>query len=177
MCLIHGSYPGRATSTSCMGEKLLTFLMRRLYMDRSVYGYHVLASAMDTTRLCLTLTALDLIRCSTNLRVQKMFQSQSTLLLCWFRTRTIILSLGTYPASLLHVNCTGSSLLLTGLQIQKSLSTSEQFHRICQTTHHIIIPMDFFVDLFTITSNTPEAEPAPSAPVDAAGGTGGCIVA
>jgi hypothetical protein len=37
--------------------------------------------------------------------------------------------------------------------------------------------MDFFVDLFTITSNTPEAEPAPSAPVDAAGGDGGCIVA
>ena len=71
---------GRATWTSRMGEKLLTFLMRRLYMDRSgafpqifgrkitfkdrlhgtykVYGYHVLASAMDTTRLCLTLTAL-----------------------------------------------------------------------------------------------------------------------
>jgi hypothetical protein len=37
--------------------------------------------------------------------------------------------------------------------------------------------MDFFVDLFTITSNTPEAEPAPSSPVDAAGGDGGCIVA
>jgi hypothetical protein len=35
--------------------------------------------------------------------------------------------------------------------------------------------MDFFADLFTITSNTPEDEPAPSAPVDA--GTGGCIVA
>jgi hypothetical protein len=59
----------------------------------------------------------------------------------------------------------------------RNLSASEQFHRICQTTHHIIIPMDFFADLFTITSNTPEAEPAPSAPIDAAGGTGGCIVA
>jgi len=39
--------------------------------------------------------------------------------------------------------------------------------------------MDFFAELFTITSNVPEAEPAaPSAPVDAAGGgSGGCIVA
>jgi len=37
--------------------------------------------------------------------------------------------------------------------------------------------MDFFVELFTITSNTPEAD-APSAPVDAAGGgSGACIVA
>jgi hypothetical protein len=37
--------------------------------------------------------------------------------------------------------------------------------------------MDLFADLFTITSNTPEAEPSPS-PVDAAGGdSGGCIVA
>ncbi|KAI0275989.1 hypothetical protein BGY98DRAFT_935382 [Russula aff. rugulosa BPL654] len=36
--------------------------------------------------------------------------------------------------------------------------------------------MDFFADLFTITSNTPEAEPAPSAPVDAAGGTDGLTV-
>jgi hypothetical protein len=37
--------------------------------------------------------------------------------------------------------------------------------------------MDFFVELFTITSNTPEAEPAPG-PVDAAAaGGGGCIVA
>ena len=59
-----------------------------------------------------------------------------------------------------------------------NLSASEQFNRICQTTHHTITPMDFFVELFTITSNTPEAEPAPSAPVDAAGGgNGGCIVA
>jgi hypothetical protein len=59
-----------------------------------------------------------------------------------------------------------------------SLLGSEQFHRICQTTHHTITPMDFFVDLFTISSNTPEAEPSPSAPVDAAGGgSGGCIVA
>jgi len=59
-----------------------------------------------------------------------------------------------------------------------SLSASEQFHPICQTTLHTITPMDFFVDLFTITSNTPEAEPSPSAPVDAAGGNnGGCIVA
>jgi hypothetical protein len=56
-----------------------------------------------------------------------------------------------------------------------NLSASEQFHRICQSTHHIITPMDFFVDLFTITSNTPEDEPAPT-PVDA-GGTSGCIVA
>jgi len=38
--------------------------------------------------------------------------------------------------------------------------------------------MDFFAELFTITSNTPEAEPTPSAPVDAAGGgNGGCVVA
>jgi hypothetical protein len=37
--------------------------------------------------------------------------------------------------------------------------------------------MDFFVDLFAITSDTPEDEPAPSAPVDASGGTGYCIVA
>jgi hypothetical protein len=55
-------------------------------------------------------------------------------------------------------------------------SASEQFHRICQTTHHTITPMDFFAELFT--STTPEADPAPSAPVDAAGGgSGGCIVA
>ena len=46
-----------------------------------------------------------------------------------------------------------------------------------QPTHYTITPMDFFVDLFTITSNNPEAEPAPSAPVDAGGGNGGCIVA
>jgi hypothetical protein len=37
--------------------------------------------------------------------------------------------------------------------------------------------MDFFVELFTVTSDIPEAEPAPSAPVDAGGGTGFCIVA
>jgi hypothetical protein len=36
--------------------------------------------------------------------------------------------------------------------------------------------MDFFVDLFAITSDTPEDEPAPSAPIDA-GGTGSCVVA
>ena len=58
-----------------------------------------------------------------------------------------------------------------------AFQASEQFHRICQTTHHTTTPMDFFVDLFTITSNNPEAEPAPSAPVDAGGGNGGCIVA
>ena len=57
------------------------------------------------------------------------------------------------------------------------LSASEKSHLICQTTHHSITPMDFFVNLFTITSNTPEAEPSPT-PVDAAGGNdGGCIVA
>jgi hypothetical protein len=58
-----------------------------------------------------------------------------------------------------------------------NLSASEQFHRICQTPHHIIIPMDSFADLFTITSNTPEAEPAPSTPVDLGGGSGGCVIA
>ncbi len=58
-----------------------------------------------------------------------------------------------------------------------NLLASEQFNPICQTTHHTITPMDSFADLFTITFDTPEAEPAPSAPVDAAGGTGGCIVA
>jgi len=36
--------------------------------------------------------------------------------------------------------------------------------------------MDFFVELFTITSNTPEDEPVPSTPIDA-GGSGSCIVA
>ena len=57
-------------------------------------------------------------------------------------------------------------------------SASEKFHHICPTTHHTITPMDFFAELFSITSNAPEAEPAPSAPVDAAGGgSGGCIVA
>lgn len=40
--------------------------------------------------------------------------------------------------------------------------------------------MDSFVDLFTITSNTPEAEaePVPFTPIDEAGdGSPGCIVA
>jgi hypothetical protein len=37
--------------------------------------------------------------------------------------------------------------------------------------------MDSFVELFTITSTSPEAEPIPSAPVDAAAGGGGCIIA
>jgi hypothetical protein len=41
--------------------------------------------------------------------------------------------------------------------------------------------MDFFATLFSISSNAPEAEPAPSTPIDAdgggSGGTGGCIVA
>jgi hypothetical protein len=37
--------------------------------------------------------------------------------------------------------------------------------------------MDFFVNLFTITSNTPDAEPAPSFPVDADSHNVGCIVA
>ena len=61
-----------------------------------------------------------------------------------------------------------------------NLSTSEQFHsRIYPITHRIITPMDFFAELFTIASNTPEAEPAPgpSAPFDANEGSGGCIVA
>ena len=58
------------------------------------------------------------------------------------------------------------------------LSASEQFHLICQTTHRSITRMDFFVNLFTTTSNTPEAELSPPTPVDAAGGNdGGCIVA
>jgi len=56
------------------------------------------------------------------------------------------------------------------------ISVSEQFHHICQTTHHTITPMDSFADLFSIASNSPEAEPIPSVPVDA-DGTGGCIVA
>ena len=59
-----------------------------------------------------------------------------------------------------------------------NISASEQFHHICQTTHHTIKLMDSFADLFTIASNTPEAEPSPSVPVNADGnGTGGCIVA
>lgn len=39
--------------------------------------------------------------------------------------------------------------------------------------------MDFFANVFTITSNTPEAEPVLSTPVDADGDNGppGCIVA
>jgi len=45
--------------------------------------------------------------------------------------------------------------------------------------------MDFFATLFSIASNAPEAEPAPSTPIDAedpngppaSGSTGGCVVA
>jgi hypothetical protein len=42
--------------------------------------------------------------------------------------------------------------------------------------------MDFFATLFSITSSAPEAEPAPSTPIDADGGNngtggGGCVVA
>jgi hypothetical protein len=37
--------------------------------------------------------------------------------------------------------------------------------------------MDFFAQLFTIISNAPEDEHAPSGPVDSASGGGGCIVA
>jgi hypothetical protein len=39
--------------------------------------------------------------------------------------------------------------------------------------------MDFFASLFTITSNAPELEPAPSTPIEAdypVAGGGGCIV-
>ena len=55
-------------------------------------------------------------------------------------------------------------------------SASEQFYRICLTTHHTITSMDFFADLFAIASTSPEAEP-PSTPVDAGSGTGGCVIA
>ena len=37
--------------------------------------------------------------------------------------------------------------------------------------------MDFFAELFTVTSNTPEDEPTPTIPLDAGGGGTGCIVA
>jgi hypothetical protein len=123
-CLDSWFVPREATSTSRMGEKLLTFLMRRLYMDRSgafpqifgrkitfkdrlhgtykVYGYHVLASAMDTTRLCLTLTPLVSFVVQQIYVYKRCFKVNQHCSSVGSRTRTIILSLGTYPASLLY---------------------------------------------------------------------------
>ena len=62
------------------------------------------ASAMDTTRPCLTPIALGLIRCSTNIQYvcTSHLQVNSYYSFVGSRTRTIILPLGTYLAWLLY---------------------------------------------------------------------------
>jgi hypothetical protein len=109
-------------------------IQRSTYGTYKVYGYHVLASAMDTTRLCLTLTALVSFVVQQIYVYIRCFKVNQHCSFVGSRTRTLILSLGTYPASLLyseafpivlivftpiltcelHVN----SLLPTGLQVQ-----------------------------------------------------------
>jgi len=65
------------------------------------------------------------------------------------------------------------------LHLKKSSTAS---HSIALAHPHLSTQsMDFFATLFSIASNAPEAEPAPSTPIDAdgggSGGTGGCVVA
>jgi len=159
---------------------------------------------MDTTRACLTPTGFGLIQvyvCTKYCEVNRYCSSSGS------RTRTIIVPLSTHPASPLYrkrsawrsplspLSYSESHVIFipSGLQVRTrpqlrltrykrrdsmSISASEQFHPICQTTHHTITPMDFFFNLLTITSNTSEAETEPATPIDAGGGNnGGCIVA
>ena len=82
----------------------------------------------------------------------------------------------------------GSSTINATLErIKGRVSPQLEKHRIASHRTALAHPhlstqsMDFFATLFSVASNVPEAEPAPSTPIDAdgggSGGTGGCVVA